>query len=170
MGENGNGEQSHAISLYVNNKPGVLNRIGLVFSRRGWNIDSLCVSPGHDGHFSRMSIVAKGDAGRLHKIVSQLNKLVDVLHAEEHAAEEVITRDLALIKVGAAEAQHLDVAAVAEQYGGRRLHATDSTITFEFVGPPDVIEQAHVALSLGFRVLELVRSGAVVIAKGELVT
>ena len=81
--------KSFTISLYLNNKPGVLNRVALVFSRRGWNIDSLSVSPDEDGRFSHCSIVANGDANTLFKIVAQLNKVVDVIYAREHLVDNV---------------------------------------------------------------------------------
>ena len=80
--------KSFTISLFLANKPGVLNRVGLVFSRRGWNIDSLSVSPNVDGRFSYCSIVATGDENTLFKIVAQLNKVVDVISAKAHQEEE----------------------------------------------------------------------------------
>src|SRR6185295_19898434 len=89
----------HSISLLVNNKPGVLIRIALVFSRRGYNIDSLVVSPTHNGKFARMNIVASGEPKTLVQIIHQLNKLIDVIHAKDHTGETVVEKELALIKV-----------------------------------------------------------------------
>ena len=89
----------HTISLYVNNKPGVLIRIALVFARRGYNIDSLVVSEGHDPRFSHMNITATGDEQTLQQILRQLNKLVDVIHAKDHTGDDIIQQDLALIKL-----------------------------------------------------------------------
>ena len=74
---------THAIGLYVANKPGVLNRIALVFSRRGYNLDSLVVSPARDTNFSHMNIIASGERETLDQILKQLNKLVDVVHARD---------------------------------------------------------------------------------------
>ena len=71
----------HTISLFVNNKPGVLVRVALVFSRRGFNIESLVVSAGAEGRFSRMTIVCSGAADALGQIIQQLSKLIDVVHA-----------------------------------------------------------------------------------------
>ena len=99
MAENGGGPARHSISLYVSNKPGVLIRIALVFSRRGYNIDSLVVSETEDPRFSRMNIVAQGDRTTLEQILKQLNKLVDVIHARDYSYEEVIQKELALFKI-----------------------------------------------------------------------
>src|SRR5210317_709067 len=88
----------HTISLLVNNKPGVLIRISLVFARRGFNLDSVVVSPGMEERYSRMTITASGDPGALRRILQQLNKLVDVIHATDHTGERVVERELALIK------------------------------------------------------------------------
>ncbi|MCX5738456.1 MAG: acetolactate synthase small subunit, partial [Proteobacteria bacterium] len=74
----------HTISLFVNNKPGVLVRVALVFSRRGYNIESLVVSPTVDGDFSRMTITCSGDPATLEQIIKQLQKLIDVVHATDH--------------------------------------------------------------------------------------
>jgi acetolactate synthase-1/3 small subunit len=89
----------HTISLYVANKPGVLIRIALVFARRGYNIDSLVVSEGHDPSFSHMTISATGDRKTLDQILKQLNKLVDVVHAKDHTEDTVIEREMALVKI-----------------------------------------------------------------------
>ena len=74
---------AHSISLLVANRPGVLVRIALVFSRRGYNIDSLVVSPTLDPSFSRMNIIARGNPDILMQIIKQLEKLVDVVHAKD---------------------------------------------------------------------------------------
>jgi len=80
-------DQQHTISLLVSNKPGVLIRIALVFARRGFNLDSVVVSPGQEEVFSRMTITASGDGNVLEQIIKQLNKLVDVIHATDHTGD-----------------------------------------------------------------------------------
>ena len=84
------GFEQHTISLLVSNKPGVLMRIAQVFSRRGYNLESVVVSPTKDNRFSRMSLVATGDRETLDQIIKQLNKLVDVIHARDHTGEDKI--------------------------------------------------------------------------------
>ena len=89
----------HTISLFVNNKPGVLVRVCLVFSRRGFNIESLVVSAGAEGRFSRMTIVCSGNAEDLDQIIKQLAKLVDVVHAIDHTGDESYETEIALVKL-----------------------------------------------------------------------
>ena len=160
-------QPSHLISLYVNNKPGVLNRIALVFSRRGWNIDSLAVSEAHDGHFAHCNIVAKGEPAGLHKIVSQLNKLVDVIHATEHAPDAVVSRELALIKLSCGPDCHPRARKRAEDFGGEVIDETPTTSTIELHGTSARIDEAQKAFSREFGVLEVVRTGTIVITRGE---
>ena len=78
----------HTISLFVNNKPGVLVRVALAFARRGFNIESLVVSPTAEGRFSRMTIACSGDRDTLEQVVKQLAKRVDVVHAIDHTGDE----------------------------------------------------------------------------------
>ena len=93
-----NTEKAHTFSVLVVNKPGVLMRIGQVFSRRGFNIDSLVVSSGFDKHYARMTITAQGDAMNIGQIKMQLNKLVDVMHCIEHKDESSVIKEMALVK------------------------------------------------------------------------
>ena len=90
---------THNLSIYVANRPGALVRIAQAFSRRGFNIESLVVSPGATGDFSRMTITAKGNEAGLEQIIMQCSKLVDVLACREHTDEEVVARELGLVKV-----------------------------------------------------------------------
>ena len=101
--------KKHSISLLVNNKPGVLIRIALVFARRGFNIDSLVVSESNVPEFSRMTIAATGDNKTLDQIIKQLNKLVDVVHATDNTGKNIIERELALLKVFCDSEKRVDV-------------------------------------------------------------
>ena len=89
----------HTISLYVNNKPGVLSRVAITFARRGYNIESLVVSPAASGDFSRMTITSSGDPETLEQIIKQLAKLVDVVHAVDHTGDDAYETEIALVKV-----------------------------------------------------------------------
>src|ERR1051325_11764742 len=90
----------HTISILVRNKPGVLVRVALVFSRHGYNIESLVVSPDvADGAFSRMSITCSGDPETLEQIIKQCTKLIDVVHAIDHTGKAVIETEIALVKI-----------------------------------------------------------------------
>jgi acetolactate synthase I/III small subunit len=93
-GPNGSG---HTLSILVNNEPGVLMRICQVFSRRGFNIDSLVVSQGRNPSFSRMTIGITGDPLGLDQIIKQVGKLIDVIHCFEHTSIDSVTKEMILI-------------------------------------------------------------------------
>lgn len=169
LGGNGGAPASpprHVISLYVANKPGVLIRVALVFARRGFNIDSLVVSEGHDPAFSHMTITASGDEDTLRLILSQLNKLVDVVHAKDHTGEDLVRRELLLIKLRCTAQTRSEILQIAQMFKCEAVHLSDTTITLESTGEPEKIDTLHRLLG-GFGVLEMVRTGNVLMARGE---
>ena len=89
----------HAVSVYVSNKPGALARIAQVFSRRGYNIESLVVSPAFDGNFSRMTISCSGEIDGLGQIIKQVDKLVDVIRCIDHTNDNSVIKEMGLIKI-----------------------------------------------------------------------
>jgi acetolactate synthase-1/3 small subunit len=141
--ETGSAPGEHVISLYVNNKPGVLVRVAIVFARRGYNIDSLVVSPGARGDFSRMTIACSGDPETLEQIIKQLAKLVDVVHAIDHTGGEAYGTEIALLKL-----QCGTESLMLRVYG-----ASEKLDTFTELLRP-------------FGLRELVRSGRVLMARG----
>ncbi|MGL1893406.1 MAG: acetolactate synthase small subunit [Spirochaetaceae bacterium] len=158
-------EKKHSISLYVANKPGVLIRISLVFARRGYNIDSLVVSESNDENFSRMNITATGDPDTLHLMLNQLNRLVDVVHAKEHSDENALQRELALIKVNCTSDLRTDVLQIADVFKARNMDISDNTITFQVTGTSSKLD-AFQELLRPFGILELIRSGNLIMARG----
>jgi acetolactate synthase-1/3 small subunit len=158
--------EKHAISLLVSNRPGVLIRIALVFSRRGYNLDSVVVSPAHHPEFSRMTIVASGDVETLAQIIKQLNKLVDVVHAKDHTGESMIEREIALIKVGCSEKQRTEVLRIIDQFAGESVDTTGQTITFQATGTSAELDRLEHMLDT-FNIVESVRSGKLIIARGQ---
>jgi len=161
-----NGYKKHTISLYVNNKPGVLIRIALVFARRGYNIDSLVVSEAHDPDFSHMNLVASGDERTLDQILKQLNKLVDVVHAKDNTGEDIIQRELALLKVKCTPEQRTEVLQLAHAFKADPVDLCDSTVTLEVTGKTEKLDAVHRVFNK-YGVLEMVRTGKVLIARGE---
>ena len=158
--------ESHAISLLVSNKPGVLIRVALVFGRRGYNIDSLVVSPTHDPRFSRMTIVASGDLPTLWQIIKQLNKLVDVIHAHDHTGEIVVERELALIKVKCPADQRTEILQITEHFKGDTVDLTEDTIMIQVTGSSEMLDSMMVMLEK-FSIIETVRSGKLIMARGH---
>ena len=160
------GLKKHAISLYVANKPGVLIRIALVFARRGYNIDSLVVSQAHDPAFSQMNMEATGDERTLDQMLRQLNKLVDVVHAKDNTVEDVIAREFALIKVKCSPETRSEVLQVAHAFDSETVDLTESVITLQVSGDSRKLDSVQTVFNK-YGVLEMVRSGKIIIARGE---
>jgi acetolactate synthase-1/3 small subunit len=169
----------HTIALLVRNKPGVLVRVALVFSRRGYNIESLVVSPAFDGaiagyqaevgEFSRMTITCSGDAAVLEQIVKQLEKLIDVVTAIDHSGQAVIESELALIKVKAALASRTEVLQIAEHYKAKVVDYGAESLILRVEGESGKLD-ACIGLLKAYGIVELVRSGKILMARGLDVT
>lgn len=155
----------HTLSLHVRNKPGVLVRVSLVFSRRGFNIESLVVSAGRTPAFSRMTIAVSGDPDTFEQVVRQLAKLVDVVQAIDHTGTEVIAVEIALIKIKIPLNERTALLQVVDSYRGKVVDYAADSVVIRLSGNSDKID-AFVALSTQWEVLELVRSGKVIMARG----
>ena len=162
-------QKTTTIGLLVNDRPGVLVRISQVFSRRGYNIASLVVSPAHVSNTSRMTITSSGPADVLHQIILQLNKLVDVIHARDHTDDQAVTRELALFKVGCTVAERTEVLQITEVFRGKTIDISEETITIEATGTSEKMDALESLLSK-FDLREMVRTGKVVMARGNEIT
>lgn len=160
-----NASDIHTLSVYVANKPGVLARIAQVFARRGFNIDSLVVSSSVDGNFSRMTITAKGDPLGLQQVIEALRKLIDVLHCVDHTNEDVVVRELALVKVKVSPGERTEALQIADHFGAKTVDLTESSMILMVTGTTDKLD-AMIGLVKKFQVIELVRTGKVVMARG----
>ena len=158
--------RKHTISLLVSNKPGVLTRVALVFARRGFNIDSLVVSQEKSADFSRMNIEATGDERTLHLMLTQLNRLVDVIHAVDHADDDVIQRELALFKISAGPDKRTEVLQIADTFRGQTIDISDETITLQVTGKSTKVDAFRTMMD-PFGILELVRTGKVLMSRGS---
>lgn len=159
----------HTLSVYVANKPGVLARIAQVFSRRGFNIESLVVSPAIDGHFSRMTISCSGDPDGLDQIIKQLSKLIDVLHCIDHTYDESVTKEMGLIKIEVDSEGRSEALQIAEHYGCKTVDLTPESMILQVVGNPDKIDALEEMIAK-FKIIELVRTGKVVMSRGSDIT
>ena len=160
-----NNQESHTISLLVSNKPGVLLRIALVFSRRAFNIESLVVSPAKDGRFSRMTITASGDLDTLDQINKQAAKLVDVVSVNEHEGLDAVEAELALIKVALTASNKRDLLQLVEHFNAKTIDLAPKSAIIQLCAPSEKIN-GLLAMLEGFEIIELVRSGKVMMAKG----
>jgi acetolactate synthase-1/3 small subunit len=158
--------KKHTISLLVSNKPGVLIRISLVFARRGYNIDSLVVSPSQDPSFSMMNIVATGDSQTLDQILRQLNKLVDVLHARDRTGEDIIERELAIIKLRCTQQVRTDILQIAQAFFCDVVDLSDTCVTFQVSGTTEKLDAVDKVFE-PYGIMEMVRTGKLLMARGE---
>ena len=156
----------HTISMVVHNRPGVLSRVAQVFARRGYNIDSLVVSPSHREGFSRMTITSQGDPAVLDQIIKQLFKLVDVVSAAEHRLEESVVRELALFKVEVQSETRSEILQAIEVFRGKTVDISEDTLTIEMTGDSEKIDAFELFVSR-FGIREMVRSGKLIIVRGS---
>jgi acetolactate synthase I/III small subunit len=163
---NGPQEDVHTLSIFVANRPGVLARIAQVFARRGYNIDSLVVSPSTDGRYSRMTIAAKGSTEGLDQILKQVGKLVDVMHCTDHAFDDAVVQELALIKVRVGLEARTEALQVCEHFGAETVDLTETSMIVRVTGATSKLD-ACVGMLKKFKIIELVRTGKVVMARGE---
>lgn len=161
--------QTHNLSVYVANKPGVLARISQVFARRGFNIDSLVVSPAADGHYSRMTLTVLGGSEGLDQAILQLSKLVDVLRCVDHTDEDAVVKELALIKIAAPEDDRTAALQVVDHFGAKTVDLTPVSMVILATGDSSTID-ALIGLLGRYRIVELVRTGKVVMIRGEKTT
>ena len=163
------GAAGHTISVYVANKPGVLARIAQVFARRGFNIDALVVSPVVDTHFSRMTITLKGDPDGLDQVIAQTSKLIDVVRCVEHGDDDSVVKEMALVKIAAGEEGRTLALQIADHFGAKTVDLTETSMILQVTGNSEKLD-AMVRLLGRFKIIELVRTGKVVLARGDHVT
>lgn len=156
----------HTLSILVNNQPGVLMRICQVFSRRGFNIDSLVVSEGRNANFSRMTVGLSGDPEGLHQIIMQVNKLIDVIHCSEHNPANAVTKEMILIKLRCSPEERGMALQVCEHFNGKTVDLTPASMIVMINGDSPKIDAA-VTMFSQFNIIETVRTGKVVMARGE---
>ncbi len=163
----------HTISLLVRNKPGVLVRVSLVFSRRGYNMESLVVSAalsvaGFDaapGEFSRMTITCSGDPDTLEQIIKQLEKLIDVVHAIDHTGQAVIESELALLKIKIGLKDRTEVLQIADNFKAKVVDFGAESVILRVAGETEKLD-VFIGLLKPFGIVELVRSGKILMARG----
>jgi acetolactate synthase-1/3 small subunit len=156
----------HTLSILVNNQPGVLMRICQVFSRRGFNIDSLVVSQGRNPSFSRMTIGISGDPAGLDQIIKQVNKLIDVIHCFEHTSMDSVTKEMILIKILCSSDERSAALQITEHFGGKTIDLTPTSMVVMITGDSPKVDAA-IAMFSQYEIIETVRTGKVVMARGE---
>lgn len=155
----------HTISILVENHPGALSRIAGLFSRRGFNIDSLAVGVTHDPAFSRVTIVVNGDDAMVEQVEKQLNKLVDVQTLHRLDPLSLISRELMLVKLSYTVQTRTEMIDIAQVMQARILDISPTTLTMEL---SDTSAQLDNLLNLlqDYPILEVVRTGTIALHKG----
>ena len=154
----------HILSVLVENKFGVLTRVSSLFSRRGYNIYSLAVSPTEDDRYSRMTVVVDGDADLVEQITKQLNKLIPVIKISELADSDAVERELMLVTIkGSADARS-QVTELASIFEAKILDVGYEAITMMVAGQPDKLD-AMTDLLKPFGIVELQRTGRIALPK-----
>jgi acetolactate synthase-1/3 small subunit len=156
----------HTLSVLVENKPGVLARVAALFSRRGFNIDSLAVGPTEHADVSRMTIVVNVEDLPLEQVTKQLNKLVNVIKIVELDNSASVQRELLLVKVRADLAARSQVLEVVQLFRAKVVDVAADAVSIEATGTVEKLD-AFIRVLEPFGIRELVQSGMVAVGRGS---
>ena len=156
----------HAVfSILVENSAGVLSRVAGLFSRRGYNIDSLTVGETTDPKESRMTVTVTGDDDVLEQIEKQLSKLIDVKEVVELPAEASVCRELVLVKVECDTTRRQEIIAISDIFRANIVDVSTESVIIELTGAQSKLN-AFIELLNGFKITELARTGITGLARG----
>ena len=159
----------HTLSVLVENKPGVLSRVAGLFTRRGFNIDSLAVSPTEDPDRSRMTIAVYTSRFPVEQMTKQLDKLVNVIKIRDLDPENMVSRELALVKVKADARSRSEVIQLVEIFDARIIDVNPDSLTIQVTGESDELVNFEQLLR-PFGLIELVKTGVVALGRGASLT
>ena len=154
------------LSIFVDNTFGVLSRVAGLFSRRGYNIDSLTVGTTEDPKYSRMTVVATGDEQILTQIKKQVEKLEDVREVKELVPSSSVYRELILVKIRCKAEQRQSVISISEIFRAKIVDVTPDSLTAELTGDQDKLE-AFLKLLEDYKILEIARTGITGLSRGR---
>ncbi len=155
----------HTLAVLVENKPGVLTRVAGLFSRRGFNIESLAVGVTENPDTSRMTIVVSGDERVLEQVVKQLNKLIEVIRVSDISNDEAVHRELALIKVGVDSSTRAEVMQIVDIFRAKIVDVGVKSLVVEVTGDESKINAIEQLLRQ-FGIKEMVRTGKIAMNRG----
>ena len=158
--------RKHILSLLVENRPGVLARIAGLFSRRGFNIDTLAVGPTEDPDISRVTLTLDGAVHPIDQVTKQLHKLVNVIKIRDMEPEQTIAREMALFRVSAAVENRAEIMQFAEIFRGQIIDVSRRTLTIEITGTAEKIE-AFERMVRPHGLVEMARTGEVAISRSR---
>ena len=161
--ENG---RTKVIAALVENKPGVLHSIANMFRRRGFNIESITVGHIEQKGLARMTITVNGDDKTIEQVIKQMHKLIDVVKVSGLEPENIVTRELVLIKVNVPDTKiRSDVINCVEVFRGRVVDVSPETLTIEITGTPNKVD-AFLNLMKTYGIMELARTGITALSRG----
>lgn len=158
--------KKYTIGALVANKSGVLTRVSGLFTRRGYNIESLSVCATEDPEYSRMTIILKGDEYLLYQMIKQMDKLEDVIKIGCADELDCVYRDLMLVKVNAAPETRNEIVQITEIYKAKVVDLSPDTMILEITGDPDKLD-AFLKVIEPYGILEMQRTGVTVLARGQ---
>lgn len=155
----------HTLVALVEDKPGVLNRVASLFRRRGFNIESIAVGSSEIPHLSRMTIVVDGTNTMIEQVRKQLDKIIDVIRVSDITEEDIIARELALIKVKTTPATRSEIMQIVDIFRANIVDVGSESVTVEVTGDEDKINSL-LNLLRTFGIKELARTGRIAMARG----
>ena len=154
------------LSLLVNNEAGVTSRISGLFTRRGYNIDSITAGVTGDKNISRITVVVEGDENVHEQVIKQLSKLEDVIDIKELKREDSVCRELILVRVAVNEIQRPEIVSVADIFRAKVIDVSMDSMVLELTGDKSKID-AFLELLAGYQILEIARTGLTGLRRGN---
>ena len=155
----------HILALLVVDQPGVMVRVAALYSRRGYNIDSIAVGKTEDPHVSRITLVVEAEnEAELEQITKQLYKLVDVIKINDLTKDDAVERELALMKVSAGSANRAQLLQIADIFRAKIVDVSQDAVIIEVTGSEDKVE-AIIAMIKPFGLKEIVRTGKIAMVR-----
>jgi len=158
----------HTLVALVENKPGVLNRVASLFRRRGFNIESIAVGHSEQLGLSRMTVVVNGDFAQVEQVRKQLDKLINVVRVSDITEENIVARELALIKVKATAATRSEIIQIVDIFRANIVDVASDSLTVEVTGDEDKMKSL-LELLRSFGVKEISRTGRIALTRGGMV-
>lgn len=155
----------HTISILVENQPGVLTRVAGLFSRRAYNIESIAVGATDDPTISRMTIVVDGDKCNVEQMTKNVHKLIEVIKVSDLTHDDMVARELALIKVSADAGSRSEIAEVVNIFRAKIVDVSERSVIVEVTGDEGKVD-AMVRMLRPFGIKELVRTGRIAMVRG----
>ncbi len=156
----------HTMIAWMEDKPGVLNRVAGLFRRRNFNIESLAVGPSETPGISRMTFVVDGDSRQLRQVQTQLSKLINVTAVQDVTDEPTVIRELALVKVQATSANRAEILQLVDIYRASIIDVAMDSLVIQITGPEERVDSL-IDLLETFGIKEMVRTGRVVMVRGN---